>query len=167
MNQGLKLLAIFVRDLLSYDEQLIRIGRKNYEREDFTQPYIVVDGIGPQTRVSRVNHYDGDSETQTLGVRLMAPCTLNFYGPDAYDTAVQFTLMLASQDALELQKAQGLTVYRVSSLTDVKSLTGQQYGENIELQLNVEYNQSIDLDVKRIDTAQIGILTEQGQELTP
>lgn len=167
MNQALKQLAIFVRDLLTYDEQLIRIGRENYTREDFSQPFIVIDGIGPQSRVSRVNHYDGDAEVQSLGVRLTAPCTLNFYGPSAYDTAIQFTLMMASQDSYELQKAQGITVYRVSSLTDVKALTGQQYGENIELQLNVEYNQSIDLDVKRIDTAQIEIITEQGQELSP
>ena len=167
MNQALKQLAIFVRDLLTYDEQLIRIGRENYTRKDFSQPYIVVDGIGPQTRISRANYYDGDTETQSLGVRMNAPCTLNFYGPDAYDTAVQFTLMMASQTSLELQKTQGITVYRVSSLTDVKALTGQQYGENIELQLNVEYNQSIDLSVKRIDTAQIEILSEQGQELIP
>lgn len=167
MNEALKQLSIFVRDLLSYDEQLIRIGRNNFERKDFSRPFIVVDGIGPQSRVSRVDGYDGETETQTLGARLSAPCTLNFYGDGAYDRAVDFMIRIASQSSLELQKAQSITIYRASALTDIKALTGQQYGENIELQVNVEYNQIIELSVKRIDTAQINIISEQGQELTP
>jgi len=31
MNESLRLTALFVRDLLGYNEQLIRIGRQNYE----------------------------------------------------------------------------------------------------------------------------------------
>lgn len=160
MNAGVKMLAIFVRDLLNYDEQLIRIGRENFKRADFSQPYIVVDNLGPQIRLSKFDDFDGVAEVQTLGIKWRSPCTLNFYGADAYDRASQFTLMMASQDALELQRAQSVTVYQVSSMTDVKVLTGQQYGENIELQLNIEYNQTIDLAVKRIDTAQVDIISE-------
>lgn len=167
MNYGLKQLGIFVRDLLSYDEQLIRIGREGYERDDFSENNVVIDSIGPAFRVSSGDSYDGDLEQQTIYSRYQAPCTINFYGSNAYQNAIQFSLMMASQDAYELQKAQGLTVYRTSNLTDVKVLTGQQYGENIELQLNIEYNQSIDLAVKRIDTAQISIISETSQELTP
>jgi len=36
MNESLRLTALFVRDLLTYDEQLIRIGRQNYDITDFT-----------------------------------------------------------------------------------------------------------------------------------
>ncbi len=34
MNESLRLTALFVRDLLTYDEQLIRIGRQNYDITD-------------------------------------------------------------------------------------------------------------------------------------
>lgn len=167
MNFGLKQLALYVRDLLTYDEQLIRIGRKNYTREDFETAFIIVDSIGPAERQSSGEHYDGTAEVQTLYDRYQAPCTLNFYGPGAFDRAADFIARMRSQAALELQETLGLTVDRASTLTDVKALTGQQYGENIELSLNIKYNQSVDISTKRIDTAQIDIISEAGQELSP
>jgi hypothetical protein len=46
MNESLRLTALFVRDLLGYNEQLIRIGRQNYDIDDFTVGYIGVDSLG-------------------------------------------------------------------------------------------------------------------------
>jgi len=164
MNYALKQLAIFIRDLLVYDENLIRLGRQNFEREQFETGYIVVDGLGADLRVSSGNSYNGNTEVQTIGSRFQKPCTINFYGSLAYETAMNFILMAASQKSHELQVAQGITVYAAINLTDVKSLTGQQYGENIELQLNLQYNQTLELSVLSIETAQFSILTETGEE---
>ena len=49
MNEALRLTALFIRDLLTYDEQLIRIGRQNYDITDFTIGYIGVDSLGAAT----------------------------------------------------------------------------------------------------------------------
>ena len=157
MNYGLKQLALYVRDLLAYDEQLIRIGRESFVMEDFDTNYIVVDSIGPDNRISRGNSYDGELEVQTLTARLEAPCTINFYGNDAYTNATKFIVMMGSQLSQDLQDSLGVTVFTVSSLTNIKALNGQQYGNNIELQLNMQYNQTIELDVLRIDTEQFEI----------
>lgn len=167
MNQGLKKLGSFIRDLLPYDEQLIRIGRENFVREDFDTGYIVVDSLGPNTRIASGEGFDGDAEEQTLSDLYQSPCTINFYGDGAYGRATLFTLLVRSQLAYDLQNTHELTVNRVSALTDVKALTGQQYGENIELNLVIQYNQTVDLSVLRIDDAQIEINSEKGQELTP
>ena len=39
MNESLRLTALFVRDLLTYDEQLIRIGRQNYDNRFYYRIY--------------------------------------------------------------------------------------------------------------------------------
>jgi type II secretory pathway component PulL len=54
----------------------------------------------------------------------------------------------------------GLGVYQASGLTDVKMLTGQQYGERQELTLNVRYATAADVDTLRIDTAELEIRHE-------
>ena len=93
-----------------------------------------------------------------------APVTLSFYGSDAWSTATTFALLIQSQKALELQESLGLGVYQASGLTDVKMLTGQQYGERQELTLNVRYATTADVDTLRIDTAITEIRTETGME---
>ena len=55
-------------------------------------------------------------------------------------------------------------MYQASGLTDVKMLTGQQYGERQELTLNVRYATTADVDTLRIDTAITEIRTETGME---
>lgn len=154
MNDGLTKLALFTRDLMAYDEQLIRIGRKGYTREDFEADYIVVDSIGPAQAIATGERYNGDTEDQLLSTLMQAPCTLNFYGDGAYQNATRFMLLTRSQAAYDLQSERNITVFNVSQLTDVKALTGQQYGENIELSLFIQYNETIDLSVLRIDTLQ-------------
>ena len=48
----LRTIAIFTRDLLSYDEQLIRIGRQEFEREQFETAYIVIDTLTAHGRAA-------------------------------------------------------------------------------------------------------------------
>ena len=167
MNEALRLTALFVRDLLTYNEQLIRVGRQNYEIEDFEIPYIGVDALGAAQRLASGQKYDGTAEEMTYQQQWQAPVTLSFYGPDAWITATQFGLLIQSQASRDLQEALGLGVYQASGLTDVKMLTGQQYGERQELTLNVRYATAADIDTLRIDTAQIELRTERGLVIEP
>ena len=154
--------AKFVRDLLTYDEQMIRIGRQNFEREQFETAYIVVDALGAQMRAASLETYDGDAEELSLGVVWRGPVTLDFYGDGAYTRAIDFSLRMRSQAALELKKSLGINIYTASSATDVKALTGQQYGERVQIEMTVEYSSEIVIDTLYIDTAQLEIRTEDG-----
>lgn len=153
-------LAKFTRDLLPYNEQLIRIGRQNFERADFETNYIVVDGLGPIQPLARGQKYDGTAEQMSYSVRQQKPCTMDFYGPGAYDNAERFQLLLRSQQSHDLQHDLGITVNAVNAITDVKALTGQQYGNRVQIELNMNYTVSADVDTLRIDTAQIEIISE-------
>lgn len=166
MNEALKQTAIFIRDLLNYDEQLIRIGRQNFDIEEFETAYIGVDSLGAAQRLAGGRSYDGAEESETLQQQWRAPVTVSFYGDGAHSRAHDFALRIGSQPSLELQEAQGIAVYQSSDLTDVKVLTGQQYGERIELTLNVQYSTSVEISTLRIDTPQFEVLTESGQEHT-
>jgi len=167
MNESLRLTAMFVRDLLGYDEQLIRIGRQNYDIDDFAIGYIGVDSLGAAQRLASGEKYDENTEIMSYQQQWQAPVTLSFYGSGAWNTATNFALLIQSQKSLELQESLGLGVYQASGLTDVKMLTGQQYGERQELTINVRYATYADIDTLRIDTAQIELRTESGLEIEP
>ena len=167
MNEALRLTALFVRDLLNYDEQLIRIGRQNYEIEDFTIPYIGVDALGAAQRLASGQRYDGTAEEMTYQQQWQAPVTLSFYGPDAWTTATQFGLLIQSQKALELQESLGLGVYQASTITDVKILAGMTYGERQDMTLSVRFAVAVDVATMRIDTAQLDVQSESGTEIAP
>jgi len=164
MNGAPRLTALFIRDLLTYDEQLIRIGRQNYDITDFTIGYIGVDSLGPARRLASGEKYDGTLERMTYQQQWIAPVTVSFYGDDAWDTATTFALLIQSQKSLELQEAAGIGVFQATALTDVKMLTGQQYGERQELTLNIRYATSVNVGTLRIDTAITEIRTESGLE---
>ena len=164
MNESLRLTALFIRDLLTYDEQLIRIGRQNYDIDDFAIGYIGVDSLGSARRLASGEKFDGTLEQMTYQQQWQAPVTLSFYGSDAWTTATNFALLIQSQKALELQESLGIGVFQASGLTDVKMLTGQQYGERQEITLNVRYSTSADVDTLRIDTAITELRTETGME---
>lgn len=144
----------YIRDLLTHSEQLIKLGRENFERSDLEAQYIVVDALAPSRRLSSLEDYDGSAEEQSLGAIFLTPCTLSFYGTGAWDLAMSFALNTRSQASKELQDTLGITVFQVSDVTDVgKILTGEQYGEEIELTLNVQHCQSTTVALTRIDTA--------------
>jgi len=164
MNEALRLTALFIRDLLDYDEQLIRIGRQNYDIEDFNVGYIGVDSLGASRRLASGEKYDGTLERMTYQQQWIAPVTVSFYGDDAWSTATTFALLIQSQKALELQESLEIGVFQASGLTDVKMLTGQQYGERQEITLNIRYATSVNVGTLRIDTAVTEIRTETGLE---
>ena len=160
MNVATKQLAIFIRDLLTIPEATINIGRNNFIRDDFNLLQIVVDTLGESKPLSRSNKFDGTLEETQYSQQWQSPCTVDFYGDDAYTTATDLLLLMQSQLGYELQRDNGITVYESSSLTDVKALTGEQYSERYQLGLNVQYTLSKTIATLRIDTAEINIINE-------
>lgn len=156
--------AKYVRDLTSIDEQLIRIGRQNFEREQFETGYVVVDGLGPLLRTGELESYDGTAEQMTYGTIRSGPVTLDFYGPEAYNRADEFSIRTRSQASRELQTTLGIAIHQPKSLVDVKALTGQQYGERIQVEMTVEMTSELVIDTLRIDTLQSEIRTEDGTQ---
>lgn len=156
--------AKFVRDLLVVDEQLIRIGRQNFEREQFETGYVVIDALGPSLRTGELESYDGTAEQMTYGTVRSGPVTLDFYGPEAYTRADEFSIRTRSQASRELQIALGIAVHQPKSVVDVKALTGQQYGERIQVEMTVEMTSELVIDTLRIDTLQSETRTEDGTQ---
>lgn len=160
MNIATKQLALFIRDLLVLPESVINIGRENFDREDFTALQIVVDTLGQATPLSKNESFDGVAEEIEYAQQWQAPCTVDFYGDGAFEEATKFLLLVQSQASYELQRDNGISIYHSSALTDVKSLTGEQYSERYQLALNVQYTISAKVDTLRIDTAQVTIISE-------
>ena len=154
--------ATLIRDLLTHNEQLIRIGRQNFEREEFETDYIVVDALGLSQRIGSMEEYDSDAENLSLGHMWRTPVTMDFYGPGAYTNIGRFALLLRTQAALDLKKTLAIDVHQAKSYIDLKALTGQQYGNRVQLELTVISSSQLDVTTLRIDTAQLEIRTEEG-----
>lgn len=167
MNESLRLTALFVRDLLLHPESQIKIGRLGEDITDFTTDYIGVDSLGGATRMASGKSYDGTAEQMTYAQQWQAPITLSFYGDNAWANATRFSVLIDSQKSLELQQQLGIGVFQASQLTDVKILTGEQYGNRYELALNVQFSLQAIVDTLRIDTARLELLTETGVEIEP
>ena len=161
VNKGILGLYTFIRDLLNQPEGTVMIlGRNNLRRDDFKELQIVVDSLSPAVLLGRGEQYDGDLEELTHSQRYQVPCTVDFYGDDAYTQAMQFALLLQSQAGYELQRDGFIRVFDISTVTDVKSLTGSQYSQRHQITVNVMYNESITLNVLRIDTLQSTLIVD-------
>ena len=155
MNEGVQRTARWIRDVLDYDEALILLGRRNFEREDFETAYITVDALGTEQLKSSGTEADEEAETETHRMLWSVPITMNFYGPDAHTRAKKLMALRRSQKSRNMEREHGIVVQSPENFTDVKALTGQQYGERIEVLLNVEYQHVEVVEQKRIDHAQL------------
>lgn len=154
-----KNIKIFIRDLLELPETQIKSGRDNAVQTDFNIDFIVVDDLAPSERISGSLDYDGDAEVQTISNNYMTTFTIDFYGNNAYDNVNRFVLLARSQSAYESKKVLGIGIYQVSSIQDLKKLTGQQYGNRYQVTIKVEDCRAVDVDTLRIDEAQIETIT--------
>lgn len=158
-------LAILIRDLMKLNEGIVLIGRQDILQKDFKTGYIVVDQLGASMRTASGEKYNGTTEVMTFGDSFKAEMTVEFFGFTAYDNAKKLTGILRSQAALDLKHDLGFDVNRVSSVQDVKQLTGQQNGNRLQMTMMAEDNQTVDVETLRIDVAQFKILTEE-KEIT-
>jgi len=152
--------AIFVRDLLSYNEQLIRIGRLNFELDGLEDSYIAVDSISPAIRLGSGQYFDATLEVMEYQEQWQIPIILSFYGTNAYTNANNFRLYLQSQTSIELQETLSIAVFKSSSMLDIKILTGQNYNNRLDLTINVEYSINADISTLRIDTAETTLIVD-------
>lgn len=157
----IKAVARFVRDLLDYDEQLIKFDRKNIQPSDFSTGYIVVNSTMPQTVIARGQHFDGASEVVTYTAAVAHAIVLEFYGDVAYTNAEAFLMLSESQRANELRRTNALTIMGVSNITDVGQLLGQSHGNRVNLSFNVQYAPAHDVQTLRIDTPQFQFLEDK------
>ena len=153
--------AKFVRDLLAHDEQLIKFDRQNMPENDFNTNYIVINGSGIANKQSTGSTFNGTTEQMSYNESFTQSVTIEFYGDDAYLNARKFSLLNASQPALELKKLLNISISHISTATDVKQILGSAYGIRMHLTFNVNYCPSIDVATLRIDTAQITFIEDK------
>ena len=153
--------ARFVRDLLGYDEQLIKFDRKNIISTDFATSYIVVNGSLPQSVLARGQRFNGVTEVMTYTAAVSHGIVLEFYGDGAYSNAEDYLMLSASQKANELRRKNGLTIMSVSNITDVGQLLGQSHGNRVHLSFNIQYAPARDVQTLRIDTPQFQFLEDK------
>lgn len=156
----LKAVARFVRDLLDYDEQLIKFDRRNVQASDFSTSYIVVNGSIPQSVLARGQSFNGDTEVMTYSASVSHSIVLEFYGDDAYSNGEKFLMLSESQRANELRRTNNLTIMAVSNITDVGQLLGQSHGNRVHLSFNVQYAPTSNVQTLRIDTPQFQFLED-------
>ncbi|EPR2254944.1 phage neck terminator protein [Yersinia enterocolitica] len=153
--------ARFVRDLLDYDEQLIKFDRRNIISSDFAMSYIVVNGSLPQSVLARGQRFSSDAEVMTYTAAVSHSIVLEFYGYNAYTNAESFLMLSESQLANELRRKNALTIMSVSNITDVGQLLGQSHGNRVHLNFNVQYAPARDVQTLRIDTPQFQFLEDK------
>lgn len=145
-------LARFIRDVMPYDEQLIKPGQQNFEREDFNEDYIVPDEIS-SSPVTLPKGFDPVLEEMDYCAVMQSQNTVDFFGKLAFTNAVRFIALIGSQQGYELQRDMGISVFSPSTITDLTQLTGQQYSPRFQIALNVRYNESVKVPTLRIDEA--------------
>ena len=155
MNTVLQNLAKFIRDLMSFSESDIFIGRQGFRVNDFSGRQVVVDSTGSIIPKTVSEKFGGTAEEMTYSQQIMTPCTINFYGDSAYSDATTFALSIRSQLGYELQRDLGIGIYDMGQLIDVKMLTGEQYNGRIQVSLNILSSINLAIETLRIDEAQL------------
>ena len=154
MNQIVLKTALLTRDLLEVDESTIKLGRSNMIVDNFTATQIVIDILGSVTIQTNSQKYDGTLESMNYNNTQNATVTLNFFGDGSYELANKFVLLCNSEKKYTLENLLKLRLGIPKSITDVKLLTGSQYSEQYEVELNITSVEDIEIETLRIDEAQ-------------
>lgn len=161
MNEAIKSVARYVRDLLDYDESLIKFDRRNTQQEDLVTDYIVVNSSAIQNKLSHGKSYNGDTEIMTYSSSDQQAITLEFYGDNAYQNAELFSILNDSQKAKEVSRTLGLTIYKISNVTDVRQIMGYQYGNRVHVEFNIQYCPNVAVSLLRVDTVEPEFLVDK------
>ena len=145
----------FIRDLLNVSEDCIKDGRLNAS-DNQVHLLITVDDLSPAIQQSVTKDYDDDKEEMTITADMRGQFTINFYGKKnkARESAYLFSTLRNTEAARTLQKTHGITIYRVSAITDLRQLAGKTYHERYEITLNMGYNITNIIETLRFDEAQ-------------
>jgi hypothetical protein len=154
-------LAVFVRDLIVHDEQLIKFDRQDIPEADFNSSYIVVNGSGISNKQSTGVKFNPATEQVTYNDAFSQSITLEFYGDNAYINSNIFSILSTSQKALELKAVLGLSISNIQNTIDVKQILGSAFGNRVHLTFNINYTPSLDVATLRIDTAQFEFIEDR------
>lgn len=153
--------AKFVRDLLSYDEQLIKFDRNDIPEGDFSTSYIVVNGSNIATKLSSGRNYNSEDEIMNYNSSFAQGIILEFYGDDAHVNSSNFELTAPSQLGADLKRVLGISISNVSTSTDVRQILGSAHGNRVHLEMNINYSPSIDVETLRVDTTEFTIIEDK------
>lgn len=150
------LVARYTRDLLVYDEQLIKIGRSNAYRQDNNANYIVIDESFSE-KISSSEKYDSDIEEYSQSNYYRSELNLDFFGTDAHKNAYDWVAKQGMQEAREIQKILKIEVLSPSQVQNIGALTGTYYGNRFRVIVSVRYSYQITEATLPIESAQIDI----------
>ena len=154
-------LADYATELMSFDETKVIVGRENATQETFANDYIVVDALATLPK-SHSREYDWDNEIEKRTTSLTGSFTFEFYGPNAETNAYKFVNIISSQQGKDLQKTKGITMYRPSSVNNLKQQAGNKYFNRFEIEIMVQYNESFEIDTLRIEEIPVSQTDDAG-----
>lgn len=157
VNPNLLNVGRYIRDLLTFPEGQILFGRINEELYDLTTDLIVIDSLA-STVIGEEPDYDGVNEVLSYRNRIRDQITIDIYGSNAYTYASKLRVLIKGEASYELQRTLGIGVYHVGNIQDLKFLGGTQYSNRINLEMGVQYLESVDVNTLRIDEAQFSTL---------
>lgn len=146
--------GLFTIALLNNPNISVKRARSNHKNTNFKAPLILVDNLASAQKIGSSDKYNGSSEVLSYGDYYKQVFTFDIYGTNAYTNAQLLSGLLRSQRSSELQRANGLTVYRPSSINNLKILVGTQYNERYQIEVMIGYWDSIDVGTLRIDTVE-------------
>lgn len=157
---SLDALAAYVRDLLVYDASLIVIGRENLNRVTSGRGYILIDEL-VSTPMGRRYAYNGTTEVEQFVLDVKGAFTIDFFGDSAAANAKKFRLLQSSEKSFELQRTNGICVGHTTTITDLKSLDGNQFNPRFQIVVNVVSSEAATVSTLRIDTAVVQIINNE------
>lgn len=158
----LKKIATFTKDLLQYDEGLIIIARRNFDRVDTTKNFIVIDCINNQP-IGKFKNYYGEDELENFTTRYVGSFQILFYGLNALQNSLTWQNMLASESKFTLESALGINIYNTTSHNNLRIEDGTNFDNLYQCDFKVKYDETTQISTLRIDTPVISLLTEAGK----
>lgn len=155
-------LADYATALMGFDADKVIVGRENADQETFSNDYIVVDTLTPATPRSHNRKYDSILEKEKMITSLQGSFTIEFYGPNAESNAYKFINITSSQTGKDLQKSNAITVYRPSSVNNLKQQAGNKFFDRYEIEIMVQYIESFEIDTLRIERIPVNQIDELG-----
>ena len=157
-------LARYTRDILSHSEDLIRVGRRNWTRDNFDADYIVIDN-SISTKVSTCKQFDGDNGQEKITDTYSSTFTVNFYGINAFDLSHRWARLLKSQAGQELQHTNLIEIKNPSQIINVAALTGSDYSDSYQINITVWYNSSDNVATESLVSLEVGLKVDNNGQI--
>jgi len=158
----LEKIANYTTSVMGFNDNDVLIGRDNITIEDFERNIIVVDFLAKPTAVTQDRKYDYTEEKESFNTLFNASFSLEFYGSNAYQNVNNFINLSNSQRSKDYQKINELTVFKPKGYNDLKQLVGKKYFERYEVEILVQYNESLTIDTYRIESIPVSQIDDTG-----